>query len=133
MNIDLFASTVFGDAQGLASFFLAHRFIHDATAKALTAQFGSAASTFGLSSGTAERAWAELMQGEAGTPPPDALKDWLKYHADIHSESYTLIAGTGTVAPDLSLADFSQEQGFADWMFVHQQMHDFEYQQLGLT
>jgi hypothetical protein len=64
---------------------------------------------------------------------PPALRDWLKLHADMHTQSYALIAGAGTVAPDLSVADFSRAESFNDWMFVHQSMHDFEQQQLGLT
>jgi hypothetical protein len=123
---------VFGDAAGLKDFFLVHRFVHDQTAAALAKQVNRSVSTFGLSSSAAEEAWAMLMREGSGSIPL-ALTDWLKFHADIHTTTYTLLGQPGTVAPDLSVADFSQAQGFNDWMFVHQQMHDFESSQLGLT
>lgn len=137
MNIDIFAATPYNDAQGLKSFFLAHRFIHDAEAGAISAKFNIPFSTFGVSSSAAEAAWESVMQqgarGERVHEMPASLRDWLQLHAQIHTSSYTLIGGQGTVAPDLSVADFSQAQGFDDWMFVHQSMHDFEQQQLGIT
>jgi hypothetical protein len=137
MNIDLSAQTQFNDAMGLKSFFLVHQFVHDQEAGALTAKYQIPISTFGISSQAAEEAWGEIMrQGAAGEKVgkvPQALRDWLKYHADMHTQAYTLLGSSPTVAPDLSVADFSMQQSFDDWMFVHQAMHDFEYQQLGLT
>lgn len=136
MNIDLAASTAWNDAEGLKSFLLTHRFVHEQTATALTAKYAVPASSFGLGSEAAEAAWIQIMrlgaQGEK-EPVPTALQDWLKNHADLHTSAYALLGQSPTVAPDLSLADFSTAQGFGDWMFVHQNMHDFEYQQLGLT
>jgi len=132
VNIDLVSQMVFGDREGLRDFFLVHRFVHDQTAEALTKTLGRSTSTFGLSSGPAEDAWATLMQEGEGAVSA-ALTDWLKFHADIHSTTYTLLGQPGTVAPDLSVADFTKAESFSDWMFVHQSMHDFEYAQLGLT
>jgi len=137
MNIDLFSATEFGDVQGIRAFLLAHRFVHDQTSIALNKKYGVTASTFGISGETAEDAWIDLMkkgkQGETGGLTPDSLRNWLQIHADIHNQSYSLLAGTPTVAPDLSVVDFSDAQQFYDWMFVHQQMHDYEQGQLGLT
>lgn len=137
MNIDIFAATQFNDGPGLKSFFLAHRFIHDAEALAITAKFRVPFSTFGISSSAAEEAWEAVMragaEGEKLGEMPPALRDWLTLHAQIHTSSYSLFGSTGTVAPDLSVADFSSAQSFGDWMYVHQQMHDFEQQQLGIS
>ena len=137
MNIDLAASTGYNDPEGLKSFLLVHRFVHLETSAKLTATFNVAATTFGLDSQIAEDAWIQSMQkgakGEKLAKQPESLRDWLKLHADMHTQTYTLLGQTPTVAPDLSLADFSSAESFFDWMYVHQQMHDFEYQQLGLT
>ena len=74
----------------------------------------------------------DIMQSREG-PMPQALIDWLQVHAVIHDQTYALLAGVGTVAPDLSVADFSQPQQFYDWMYAHQQMHDYAHQTLGLS
>src|ERR1700676_1405289 len=111
MNIDLFATTGFNDAKGLHSFLLAHRFVHNQEAAAITARFGVPASSFGLDSQLAEEAWVQLMQdgaqGEKAQNIPTALQDFLNTHAQIHTNTYALLVGGGTVAPDLSIADFS--------------------------
>jgi hypothetical protein len=134
VNIDLAATTGFNDRSGFFNFMLVHRFVHEQAAAAISAKFGVPFSTFGLSSRLAEEAVAELMaQGKPGQRAPAGLQDWLKVHADIHVQSYTLLGQSPTVAPDLSQVDFGSSDQYYDWMYVHQQMHDFEYQQLGLT
>lgn len=132
MNIDLAATTQFGDTEGLKDFFLVHRFVHELTAAALTAKYHVAVGTFAVSSSNAEQAWVKLMQDKQGPTPP-ALQDWLSIHADMHNQAYALLGGPGTVAPDLSIADFSSAEQFNDWMSAHQSMHDYEYSQLGLS
>jgi hypothetical protein len=132
MNLDLSSSFIFGDVVGLQTFFLDHRVVHEATASAVTTKYKVSASTLGLSSEAAQEAWARLMAEREG-PIPDALHDWLLFHAQIHNQTFALIGGTGFVAPDISIADFSQPGHFYDWMSVHQQMHDYEQQQLGLS
>jgi hypothetical protein len=133
MNIDIFSTIQWNDAPGLQNFLLVHRFVHEETANALTARFLVPVTSFGLEGEEAQIAWTQLM-ASGKTPPemPLPLKDWLKLHADMHTQSYGLLGQSSTVAPDLSVVDFSQRQQFDDWMFVHQSMHDFEYQQLGL-
>jgi hypothetical protein len=134
MIIDLAATTGFGDDSGMKNFFLVHRFVHDATAAALTEKFGVNASSFGVSDASASGEWLSLMkQGKPGTRPPPALAGWLKLHADIHVATYALLGQTATTAPDLSLVDFGDKEQFYDWMYVHQQMHDFEQASLGLS
>jgi len=137
MNIDLAATTGFNDRQGLRNFLLVHRFVHDETAAALSAKFTIPVSSFGLDSQLAEDAWLQSMEagakGQKASKVPTSLQDWLNVHADIHNATYTLLGQTPTVAPDLSIADFSNAQAYYDWQFVHQQMHDWEYQQLGLS
>jgi hypothetical protein len=136
MNIDLSATTGFNDTQGLRNFLLAHRFVHLETANALSAKYNVPFSTFGLDSQLAEDAWVQAMQqgaqGQRGVKQPASLQDWLNVHAAIHNASYSLLAGQGAVAPDLSVVDFAQADQFYDWMQAHQEMHDYEYQQLGL-
>jgi hypothetical protein len=137
MNIDLAATTSFNEVQGLRNFLLVHRFVHLETANALTAKYGVPFSTFGIDSQLAEDAWIQAMaagaRGEKGVKQPASLQDWLNTHAAIHNASYALLAGEGTVAPDLSVVDFSQADQFYDWQYVHQEMHDYEYATLGLT
>jgi hypothetical protein len=134
MNIDLSATINFNDRLGLQNFLLVHRYVHDATAAALTARFHQPASSFGLGSVVAEEAWSKLMaEGKTPAKVPAALQDWLNTHYHIHTNTYALLGQTPTTAPDLSVVDFSSSDQFYDWMFVHQEMHDFEYQQLGLT
>lgn len=134
MIIDLAATTTFGDDQGMKNFFFVHRFVHDATAQALTARFGVNASSFGIVDSLAEDAWLKLMRDKKpGQKIPNSLLGWLKIHSDMHIATYTLLGQTPTTAPDLSQVDFGSEDQFYDWMFVHQEMHDFEQQSLGLT
>jgi hypothetical protein len=134
MIIDLAATTGFGDESGLKNFFLVHRFIHDQTAAALTAKFNIAASSFGIFDSNAETEWLKVMkEAKPGQRPPQALSNWLKVHADIHVATYGLLGQSPTTAPDLSLVDFGDQEQFYDWMYAHQQMHDFEQASLGLT
>jgi len=134
MNIDLSATTGFNDSEGFKNFLLVHRFVHDHTASALTAKFAVPVGTFGLDNQLAEGQILGLMRGgKPGQRIPTGLQDWLKVHADMHNQSYTLLGQSPTVAPDLSQVDFGSAEQFYDWMYVHQQMHDFEYQSLGLT
>ena len=131
MNIDLASTFDFGNTDALRTFMAVHRSVHDATSAALSAKYAGSFSTFGLSAGVAEGQWIEIMRTRRG-PMPEALNDWLRYHAQIHNATYARLAGTGTVAPDLSVVDFSKETEFYDWMYVHQQMHDYEQDALGI-
>jgi hypothetical protein len=134
MIIDLAATTSFGDDSGMKNFFLVHRFIHDQTANALTAKFSVAASSFGIFDSNADEQWLKIMKdAKPGKAPPPALRNWLQVHAEIHVATYVLLGQTPTTAPDLSLVDFGSQDEFYDWMYVHQQMHDFEQASLGLT
>jgi hypothetical protein len=137
MNIDLAATTGFNDPMGLRNFLLVHRFVHLETATAITAKFGVPFSTFGIDSQIAEDAWLKSMakgaQGQKVPQVPTSLQDWLNVHNLMHMQSYTILGQSPTVAPDLSQVDFSQADQFYDWMYVHQQMHDFEFQTLGLS
>jgi len=133
MNIDVYSQIVFGDTQALKVFFLAHRFAHDQESKALSDRYGGAFSTFGMSSPVAEETWAQMMQEEPPRPTPPPLADWLLFHAAIHNTTFQTIQSIGVVAPDISVADFSSPTQFYDWLLVHQLMHDYERQALGLT
>ena len=132
MNLDLASQLAFGDLEGLRNFLLLHRVVHDQEAAALTAKFHSPVSTFGVMDEAAEAEWARLMRSKPGTKASLALVNWLYLHAQIHNQSYALLNGATTVAPDLSQVDFSSASQFNDWMYVHQQMHDFEQSSLGI-
>jgi len=132
MNLGLAAITDFGDVDGLRHFFNDHRFVHEQEAAALSARYGGSFSTFGLFSSLAEDAWVDLMRARRG-PVPQALRDWLQVHAQIHTQIYGIIAGNASQAPDLSVADFSKPDQFYDWMYVHLEVHDYEQSFLGLS
>jgi hypothetical protein len=133
VNIDVFANTRFGDEEGLKTFFLAHRFIHEQTGLALSQKFKVPVNTYGVSDALAQEAWIARMQSKEGGPIPKALADWLFLHSQMHVNTYILLGQSDTAAPDLSNVDFGNPQQFDDWMSAHQQMHDFEQSQLGLN
>jgi hypothetical protein len=131
MNLDLASTLNFGDTDGLQHFFLDHRTVHDQTALALSQRLGRVYSTVGVFDVLAEDSWLALMRQETQAPSRQLL-DWLILHSVIHQN--TLLALTGeTTDIDLSQVDFAQPDQFYDWMFVHQQVHDYEQAQLGLT
>jgi hypothetical protein len=132
VNLDLASTFDFGNETALKTFFFDHRVVHEETATALTNTYGGAFSTFGIASPIAEGQWLEAMRSRKGPMLP-ALQDWLRFHAQIHNTTYMRLAGTGTLAPDLSIVDFSKEDQFYDWIYVHQEMHDFEQDTLGIT
>ena len=133
MRLDLSSTFDFGDAVGLRCFLLDHGFAHIQTSQALTAKYGGTYTTFGVQrAAAAEDNWVEMMATRRG-PPDQAMIDWLALHAYIHQETYQTIGGNGTVAPDLSVVDFSSPIQFYDWMYAHQQMHDYEQGALGIT
>ena len=133
MNLDIFATTQFGDAMGLKSFFLAHRYIHDATSAAITTKYGITLSTYGMDDERALEAWIKRMQEGKEGKTPDELHQWLTLHQQVHVNTYAALGQSDTEAPDLSEVDFGQKMQFDDWMLTHQSMHDFEQSQLGIT
>jgi hypothetical protein len=133
VNIDLASTINFGDIPGLRNFWIVHTLIHNAEATAITQKYSQPFSSFGIDSAGAEDAWTQLTQaGKPGQPVPPVLRDWLANHAQIHTNTYSLLGQSPTEAPDLSQVDFSSPDQFYDWFYVHQQMHDFEQQQLGI-
>jgi hypothetical protein len=133
VNLDISSTFNFGNTDALRHFMLDHRFVHELESVALKSKFNAQQSTFGLGSSVAEAEWAELMRGDPGHgQAPPALRDWLLLHAEMHVQAYTLLGQSPTFAPDLSVVDFSVPGQFYDWMYAHQQMHDWEQSQLGL-
>lgn len=134
MNLNVVATMEFNDAPAIRDFFLVHRFVHQGEAEAITAKYNVPFSTVALGSGAAEEAWVERMAaGQDAGPIPNSLRDWLNLHADMHTQAYALIGSTPTTAPDLAVVDFARAEQFYDWMFVHQEMHDFEQASLGVS
>ena len=110
MNLDLQAQTTFNDEPGLRDFLFVHRFVHLQTATALTAKFTVPVSTFGIDSQVAEDAWINAMKAGAEkrkVAQPASLQDWLNVHADIHNQTYTLLAGQGCRRKGLASLDRS--------------------------
>jgi len=132
MNLDIASTLNFGDEGGLRHFFLDHYTVHLQTANALSVKYSAPFSTIGLMDVLSEDAWVGLTTGRLKQTTP-ALRDWLILHATIHDTTEQQIVSVGLYAPDLSVVDFSQPGQFYDWMYVHQEMHDYEQQALGLT
>jgi hypothetical protein len=130
VNIDLASTFNFGDVPALRQFFLDHYTVHIQTAQALGTTYGGIFSTTGLFDQLAEDAWVEVMSQR--TPASRPLAYWLILHNQIHQTTEQQIVSAGLNAPDLSIVDFSKEDQFYDWMYVHQEMHDYEQQALGL-
>jgi len=134
MNIDLASTTGFGDAIGMRNFFLVHQFVHASEANALSAKFNIPVTTFGLSDQQAEEQWIKLMaNNDPKAATPTALTNWLQSHAQLHTNTYDLLGQGANAAPDLSVVNFAVAEEFYDWMIAHQEMHDFEQQQLGIS
>lgn len=131
MNIDLSSTFNHGDKDAMRHFFLDHYMVHIQTSQALQARFGGSFSTTGLMDALAEDALVQLMGGP-GQQTPAVLFNWLILHNIVHQVTEQRIVTLNLNAPDLSIVDFSQADQFYDWMFVHQELHDFEQQALGL-
>jgi hypothetical protein len=133
MNMDLASTINFGDIPGLRNFWIVHSFVHLAEATAFTQKYHVPFSSALIDSASAEDAWTKLAQSQKpGQPCPPVLRDWLQNHAQNHINAYTLLGQSPTDAPDLSQVDFSSPDQFYDWLYTHQQMHDFEQTSLGI-
>jgi len=134
MNIDVVSQFEFGDADGLRSFALAHRFVHTQTALALAVRANSlVVPSGGLWGQLYEDAWIEQMRASLrdepiGVPPP--VNDWLRQHAQVHQDEYNAL-NVGQV-PDLSNVNFGNAEQFYDWMDAHRQIHTIVQNLLGL-
>jgi hypothetical protein len=131
VRIDLSATMNFGDNDALQHFFLDHRLIHEQEARAITTRTGQVHSTFGVFDALAEESWLALNSRQTREPSRPLL-NWLILHSSVHQNLVAALAGAD-IQTDLSIVDFSDADQFYDWMYVHQQYHDFEQQQLGLT
>lgn len=139
MNIDFYGLFDFGDEEGVKQFVLAHRFTHEQEAGAIGVQYGANISTYGLSGDDIVEPWIALMRGDTeGIPQP--IQDWLQSHNDNHQAMLFYLTGSttstlgGTVSStDLSQVDFGNPSDMETWLTLHQELHDFEQQALGLT
>lgn len=135
MNIDLYGLFEFGDEDGVKQFVFAHRFTHDFEAQALQAQFGANIDTYGLDGNEIVDPWIDLMRGQGKEDgQPRVIADWLEVHNENHQLMLSYLGSTGTVSDtDLSQVDFSDPDQMAQWLTLHQYLHEFEQQALGLT
>jgi hypothetical protein len=132
VNLNIASTMNFGDDNALRHFFLDHYMVHLDTARAVSAKQGTAYGTIGLQDTLAEDAWIALMREETQVTA-DALHNWLILHNSIHQGTDAVITPGGLDAPDLSVVNFAKQDQFYDWMYVHQELHNFEQQALGLT
>lgn len=133
MNIDYYGIFNFGDEEALKSFVLAHRFTHEAESQAIAAQFGGSINTYDVGSLQIIEPWIAMMRG-AIQGMPEELGDWLDLHNANHiaMEAFLPASNLG-ISADLSRTDFSDPEQMQEWLFAHQQMHQYEQQQLGIT
>lgn len=143
MNMDLYGLFEWGDEDGVKQFALAHRFAHDAEANALQAQYGAVVTTYAVGGQEIIDPWIGLMRGDFEQMPRE-MYDWLEAHNANHQNMLTLIGGAagapaivnvlGTASStDLSMVDFAKPAEMYQWLTLHQQLHTFEQQSLGLT
>jgi hypothetical protein len=135
MNIDLYGLFEFGDEDGVKQFVLAHRFTHEYEAQAINQQFNTSLDTYGVGGAEIVDPWIQLMRGEREDYPQE-IQDWLEVHNENHQDMLAFLGGSGisTVGgTDLSIADFSDPARMYEWLTLHQQIHLFEQQALGLT
>jgi hypothetical protein len=134
MNMDLYGYFVYGDDIGVSQFALAHRFAHEAEAQAIATQFpGQVIPTYDVGAEEIVGPWQQMM-ADPEAPIPQAMSDWLIIHNTNHQAMLALLpANADLVAVDLSLADFRDPEQMYGWMTIHQLMHDWEQQSLGIT
>ena len=145
MNMDLYGLFEFGDEDGVKTFVMAHRFAHEAEAQAVNQQLQANIGTYGIGGEAIIEPWIQLMKGEREDLPPE-IADWLEFHSLNHQAilgylglnnstgvGVINVAGSVISTGDLAQADFSDPEQMYQWLTLHQQVHDFEQQALGLA
>lgn len=143
MNMDLYGLFEWGDEEGVKQFALAHRFAHEYESQALAAQYGATVGTYAIGGEEVVEPWIALMRGEVEQMPRE-MYDWLEAHNANHQNMLALLGGAsgaptvinvlGTASStDLSMVDFSNPAEMYQWLTLHQELHSFEQQTLGLT
>lgn len=135
MNIDLYGLFEFGDEEGVKQFALAHRFTHEYEAQAINQRYGANLSTYGVGTNDIVEPWIALMRGEIEGQPQE-LSDWLELHNQNHQAMLSYLQGSPVTTiggADLSMTDFGDAGQMAEWLTLHQQVHLYEQQALGLT
>jgi len=134
MNMDLYGYFAYGDDVGVSTFALAHRFAHEQEAQAIATKFpGQVIQTFNVGAEEIVGPWQQMM-ADPDAPIPQGMFDWLISHNTNHTEMLALLPANATlVQVDLSIVDFRDPDQMYEWMFLHQQMHDYEQSALGIT
>lgn len=132
MNIDLYGLFPYGDSDGVKAFTLAHRFAHDAERDAIAAKLGRTLGTYAVGGDEAVEPWIEMMQGRS-QGIPQAMSDWLQLHNDNHQSMLSILSpSVALAAVDLSIVDFRSADQMYEWLTLHQAIHQYEQQALGL-
>lgn len=125
----------YDDEAGVRQFFLANAHAHDQQAAAILSKIGVQIGTGGLMSQAAEDALLAVMRAHVEghhLPPPQPLRDWMRFHVDAHNAEYNALQA-GQIPDEIAVADFSSPAAFYDWLTVHQALHDGVAQVLGLS
>jgi hypothetical protein len=133
MNIDFYGLFNFGDEDAVKYFVLAHQFTHDAEARAAKEQYGQTLTSYDVGGISIVNPWIMQMRREVQGIPP-AMADWLESHNNFHQNLLLLLPqSSGMPATDLSLVNFSVPWQMYEWLTLHQYLHAYEQQQLGIT
>lgn len=132
MNIDIQSTMRFGDEVGLKDFFFVHRLVHQGVDAVIATRGNGVMPNAAIDSTLALAAWLAFMrQDDVNDEERYALNDWLQLHDQLHQDEYAAF-GLGQ-APTLGSVDFSNDQQFYDWMFVHGAVHDTLNLAAGIT
>lgn len=133
MNIDFYGLFNFGDEDAVKYFVLAHQFTHEIEHKAVKDQFGLDVVSYDVGGISVVDPWIMMMRRQT-QGIPTAMSDWLLSHNNAHQQILgALPVSVGLPMTDLSLVNFSDPWQLYEWLTLHQQMHDYEQQALGVT
>lgn len=133
MNIDFYGMFNFGDEDAVKVFVLAHQMTHDAENRAIFEQYGQNITTYEVGGQEIVAPWIAIMRKEVDSTPA-ALTDWLEMHNNAHQAILAVLPpAVGLPTVDLSLANFADENQMYEWLMLHQQIHSYEQQALGVT
>lgn len=128
-----YTQIAFGDAQGLAQFFFAHRLNHiQIDHQIIVNQLGSPANST-IDSQEALNAWIQQMTkpDEINDKAVSLFFDWLQWHDNLHQAEYDAFALGDS--PSISQFDPRKPDDFYNWMYLHAQMHETLNQAAGIV
>lgn len=132
MNIDFYGLFNYGDEDGVKIFALAHQLTHDAESAAFAAQ-GIQVGDYEVGSQEVVQPWINAMRNPE-EPQDPGLWLWLQMHNQAHQQMLANLPIAQSIGGvDLSMVDFRDPDQMYQWLTMHQQIHDYEQQQLGIS